>query len=184
MFDSRDIEKYRSVKAPEGLMEKILADAESPKKKTARVIGNGAFYRAASAIAACFVLVFTLSIMLRGNESELYVSIGGESLRRAGESVALCDLPMPLGRLAESPMGIPMVIEGADSVKVTLEGGELWTEDGEERELPYTAAEGETLYLVPDMSGNTRMTLEAEGESVTYKITGDDPADIEIQLEK
>ncbi len=188
MFDSRDIEKYRSVKAPEGLMEKILADAEAPKeKKQARVIGKSAFYRAASAIAACFVLVFTLSFMLRGNESDLYVSVGGESLSRAGESVALSDLPMPLGRLMESPMGIPFVIEGADSVTVTLEGGEIWTEGGEESkpcDLPYIAAKGEVLYLVPDMTGNTRMTLEANGESVTYKIEGKDPADIKIQFEK
>ncbi|MBO5306013.1 MAG: hypothetical protein J6B12_04545 [Clostridia bacterium] len=166
-------------------MERILADTDAPKeKKRARVIGSGAFTRAASAIAACFVLVFTISFMLRGNGSEFYVSVGGESLRRAGESVALGDLPMPLGRLAESPMGIPFQIEGEDAVTLTLEGGELWTADGEESELPYVAKEGETVYLVPDMSGDTRLTLEANGQSVTYKITGNDPADIKIQFEK
>lgn len=185
MFDSRDIEKYRSVKAPDGLMEKIFADANVPQeKKKARVIGSGAFYRTASAIAACFVLVFTITVMMRESQSDLYVSVGGESLRRAGESVVLSDLPMPLGRLAESPMGIPFVMEGADSVKITLKGGELWSENGEVIELPYEAARGETLYLVPDMTGNTHMTLEANGESVTYQITGDNPADIKIQFKK
>lgn len=189
MFDSRDIEKYRSVKAPEGLMDKILADAGAPKeKKTARVIGKGAFYRSASAIAACFIFAVALSFMLRSEPSELYINVGGESLSRAGESVLVGDMPMALGRQAELPMGIPFEIECADTVTVTVDGGELWTETGEESEkcmLPYAAKDGDILYWVPDTATTSKLTLAANGKSVTYTANiGEDAADIRIQFEK
>lgn len=167
-------------------MEKILADANAPKR--ARVIGKGAFYRSASAIAACFIFAVALSFMLRSEPSEFYINVGGESLRRAGESVAVGDMPTMFGRQAELPMGIPFVIEATEAVTVTVENGELWTvkgDEGEKCEIPYIACEGETLYLVPDAAIGTKLTLTACGESVTYAVTdGERSADIRIVFEK
>lgn len=186
MFDSKDIEMYRSVKAPEGLFERIASEASAPKK-TARVIETNRFLRSASAIAACFLLVLTLTFT-PGRESDLYICVGGEALSRAGETMKVGDMPATLGRLAEAPMGIPFTVEASETATVTLEGGELWTvgaEGAELLELPYTAEKGETLYLLPEADKISYLTLTENGESVTYTVkAGEDPADIRIKLEK
>ncbi len=187
MFDSKDIEKYRSVKAPEGLMEKILADAGAPhEKKTARVVLTNRFVRSASAIAACFIMVVTLSFMLLRDPSELYINVGGESLDRAGESFAMGEMPMALSRGAEEPTGICFTPMGEGEITVTLTGGELWRlEDGEPMlcELPYKAESGSTLYWVPTAL-ESRMTLEANGERVIYKTAGETSDNMKIFFEK
>lgn len=185
MFDSRDIEKYRSVKAPEGLMEKILADAGEPKKQ-ARVIGKGAFVRSASAIAACFLMVITLTLMLGREPSELYISVGGESLDRTGESLSIGEMPALLSRVSDAPMGIGFSPMGEGEITVTLTNGELWCMyEGEPRlcELPYAAESGSTLYWVPT-AFESRMTLEANGESVSYRTVGEEPDNMKILFEK
>ena len=187
MFDSKDIAKYRSVKAPEGLMEKILADAgTSTEKKKARVLLSDRFVRSASAIAACFVMVITLSFMLLRDSSELYIRVGGESLDRAGESFAMSEMPMALSRAAEEPMGICFTPMGEGEITVTLTGGELWRiEQGEPVlcELPYKAENGSTLYWVPT-APEARMTLQSGGKSVTYKTTGETSDNMKIFFEK
>lgn len=186
MFDSRDIEKYRSVKAPEGLKEKILQKAEGKKK--ARIIGNGAFVRRATVIAACFLMVATFTLMLREKPSDFYISVGGEELRRGGESIVLGDMPATMTRLANAPMGLPLVIEGKESVLVTVENGELWRETEEEAvmcALPYEAEAGQTIYFVPSEANTSKITLTAGDESITYAVeNGKDPADIRITLQK
>lgn len=188
MFDSKDIEKYRETKAPEGLFERILADAHEPKR--ARVIGKGAFVRSASAIAACFIMVVTFSFLFGSGSSDVYINVSGERLDRAGESVSVGEMPMPmaLARLTDEPLGISFKVGAKGAVTVTLEGGELWKEnegEGEKCVLPYVAEAGEMLYLVPNMAQTTRLTLTAQGESVTYTVgAGEDPADIRIRFEK
>lgn len=187
MFDSKDIEAYQNIKAPEGLFERIVADAGAPKKK-ARVIENVAFMRAASAIAACFLLVVTLTFTLGREASDLYICVGGEDLRVAGETMKVGEAPTALARLVEEPMGIPFEIGASGTVTVSLEGGELWTmgaEGAELLELPYEAEAGEVLYLVPDGAKTSYLTLTQNGESVTYTVeAGEDPADARITFEK
>ena len=186
MFDSKDIEKYRSVKAPEGLFERIAQDASAPKK-TARVIETNRFLRSASAIAACFLLVMTLTFAL-GRESDLYICVGGEELSRAGETMKVGDVPATLARLAEAPMGIPFTVSASERATVTLEGGELWTVGAEGAmlvELPYTAEKGEVLYLLPEADKISYLTLTENGKSVTYTVSaGEDPAEAQITFEK
>lgn len=187
MFDSKDIETYRSVKAPEGLFERIAQDASAPKK-TARVIETNRFLRSASAIAACFLLVMTLTFTLGRDASDLYICVGGEELSRAGETMKVGETPAPLARLAEAPMGIPFTVSANERATVTLEGGELWTmgAEGEMRcELPYTAEKGEVLYLLPEADKISYLTLTENGKSVTYTVSiGEDPADAQITFEK
>ena len=170
MFDSKDIEKYRSVKAPQGLFERISAETSAPKKK-ARVIGNVAFMRSMSAIAACFIMVVALTFMLGRESSDLYIRVGGEALK--ADSELSVDAPALLSRVAEEPMGIRFEPMGESEITITVEGGELWRFDGEATlcELPYVAESGSTLYWVAT-EPESRMTLEADGESVTYRTAG------------
>lgn len=186
MFDSKDIEAYQNIKAPQGLFERIATEASAPKKK-ARVIENVAFMRSLSAIAACFLLVITLTFTLGREVSDLYICVGGEDLRVAGETMKVGQMPTPLARLTEEPMGIPFEIGAKDLVAVSLVGGELWSAGAEGAtlcELPYTAEAGEVLYLVPT-DGVSHLTLTVNGESVTYTVTaGKTPADTWITFEK
>ena len=123
MFDSRDIEEYRSQKAPEGLLERILADskANQPKQtqdrsqKKARVIGKNAWFRSVSAVAACFIFAVTLSCLFRNEPSDFYISVGGENLDKAGETVYVKDKPSMLVRTTDEPMGIPIVIRAKEA---------------------------------------------------------------------
>ena len=170
MFDSKDIEKYRSVKAPEGLFERIAVEAGEPKKK-ARVIGTNAFVRTASAIAACFLMVMTVTFLLRDMPSDLYISVNGEVL--SAETEMIVAAPALLSRVADEPMGIRFEPKGEGEITITVEGGELWRFDGEATlcELPYVAESGCTLYWVAT-APESCMTLEADGESVTYRTAG------------
>lgn len=170
MFDSKDIENYRSVKAPDGLFERIAAEASAPKKK-ARVIETNRFLRSASAIAACFLMVLTVTFLLRDTPSDLYISVGGEVL--SAETEMSVTAPALLSRVAEEPMGIRFEPMGEGEITITVEGGELWRFDGEATlcELPYTAESGSTLYWVAT-EAESRLTLEADGESVTYRTAG------------
>ena len=186
MFDSKDIEAYRNIKAPRGLYERIAAEASAPKKK-ARVIENVAFMRSASMIAACFLLVITLTFTLGREASDLYICVGGEDIRVAGETMKVGQTPTPLARLTEEPMGIPFEIGAKNSVTVSIVGGELWSAGAEGAtrcELPYTAEAGEVLYLVPT-ADVSHLTLTEGGESVTYTVSaGENPADAQITFEK
>ncbi len=170
MFDSKDIEKYRSVKAPDGLFERIAKEASEPKK-TARVIGRNAFVRAASAVAACFLMVMTVTFLLRDMPGDLYISVEGEAL--SAETGMSVNAPALLSRSSEEPMGIRFEPMGEGEITITVEGGELWRFDGEATlcELPYVTESGSTLYWVAT-EPESRMTLEADGERVTYRTAG------------
>ena len=73
MFDNKDLEAYRNIKAPSELKTRILADCEAETERGQRKIG-GAFpsrrlVRSLSAIAACFVLAVAIVSMTRMNAS-------------------------------------------------------------------------------------------------------------------
>ncbi len=186
MFDSKDIERYQSQKAPEGLYDRILADAPTVKK--ARVIESRAFVRSISSIAACFIFAVALTFMLRNNPSELYISVDGTALREAGETMYVSVAPSMLARTAEAPAGIPIEIRAKGEVRLDAEHGEVWYVEGGahiQRMLPCTAQEGDLVYWVPDMTEHATLTLTDGNGSVTYTVkAGADPADIRITFEK
>jgi hypothetical protein len=186
MFDSGDIERYRSQKAPDGLYDRILADA--PTRKKARLLESRAFVRSVSSVAACFIFAVALTFMLRNTPSEVYISVSGTDLREAGETAYVSVTPSVLARTAEAPAGIPVEIRSKTEVTVDAEHGQVWcTKDGAHimRELPCTAKAGDLLYWVPDMAEHARLTLTSDSESVTYTVeSGDDAADIRIVFEK
>lgn len=186
MFDSKDIERYQSQKAPEGLYDRILADAPTVKK--ARVIESRAFVRSVSSIAACFIFAVALSFMLRNGPSELYISVDGTALREAGETMYVSVAPSMLARTTDAPAGIPIEIRAKGEVTLDAEYGQVWyTEDGAHimRTLPCTAMEGDLVYWVPDMTEHATLTLTCGNESVTYTVeSGEDTADLRIVFQK
>lgn len=188
MFDSKDIERYRSQKAPDGLYDRILADAGESKAKKARVLDSRAWVRSVSSIAACFIFAVALTFMLRNTPTELYISVSGTDLREAGETAYVSVAPSVLARTAEAPAGIPIEIRSNDEVTVDAEHGQVWcAEDGAHimRELPCTAKAGDILYWVPDMAEHARLILTSGSESVTYTVeSGDGATDIRIVFEK
>lgn len=186
MFDQKDIERYQSQKAPDGLYDRILADA--PMVKKARVLESRAFVRSVSSIAACFVFAVVLSFMLRSGPSEFYINVDGTDLRLAGETAYASVAPTVLARTADAPCGIPIEIHAKGEVTLYAEHGEVWyTEGGAniKRMLPCTVEEGDLLYWVPDLSEHATLTMTLGDESVTYTVEeGDDTADLRIVFQK
>lgn len=186
MFDSKDIERYQSQKAPDGLYDRILADAPTAKK--ARLLESRAFVRSVSSIAACFIFVVALTFMFRSNPSELYISVDGTDLRVAGETMYVSVAPSVLARTTEAPAGIPIEIRADGEVRLDAKHGEIWYTDGGasiQRTLPCTAQTGDLVYWVPDLSENATLTLTLGDESVTYTVeSGDDTADLRIVFQK
>lgn len=189
MFDSGDIERYQSQKVPDGLYDRILADAGNVQtNKKARVLRSTAFVRSASSIAACFIFAVALTFMLRNSPSELYINVDGTALRQAGETMYVDVAPSMLARTAEAPAGIPIEIRAKGEVVLDAMHGELWYAEGGahiQRMLPCTAQEGDLLYWVPDMTQHATLTLTAGAESVTYTVeSGEDTADLRIVFQK
>ncbi len=192
MFDSRDIEKYKAEKAPDTLREWIFADADaladkkerSPKK--AKILG-GAFTRTASAFAACFLIAVAMIFALRPGNSEFYIRVNGERLDRSGEGVAVHDVAIVYARDVDTPAGIPVEIEGKESVAVTVTGGSLWSDDGKRLSLtePTSVDPGDLLYWLPNGDAPSTLTLTDGDKTAVYTLKrGNDSANLQIIFEK
>ena len=160
MFSESQKTAYQSVTAPSELREKVLRMArEAPAKE---VVGKRPARRwMASAVAACLVLVASVSFLPRGGDVTLRVD--GLSLTETATPIS-ASAPMAARSLAS--MCLPVTVETEEEAKLLVSHGELLAEKGE---AVSTAAPGETTvyWSIGGVDTNERYTLSVCGDKTT-----------------
>ena len=175
MFDQKQIEQYRNIKAPSELKFKIAADCNREAVRGNRIIG-GAFpmqrlVRSLSAVAACLVLAVAVFSLARMNTELVTVSYGGTAV---SEEKTVIDRSQALSARAVEPVGIPLSFDVKGEATVTVSDGGLYTvnEGGEEiNSLGSATVITEDTFIwwaVADGFGRYEMTVEINGEQTVF----------------
>ena len=178
MFEQKDIEAYRNIKAPSELKHRITADCEAKETRGTRKIG-GAFpmqglVRSLSAVAACLVLAVAVFSLTRMNTEFVTLSYEGTTLTGAKTVVSKpSTLSDPMSREV-TPMGIRLAFETKGEARITVSGGSLYavSEDGEEILSLGSGTEitEDTVlwWAVVEGSGNYELTVDADGKQSVF----------------
>ena len=158
MISNKDIEKYRSIKAPSELRTRVLRACEIEERKqkanqSGRFFANPRFIRGMSAVAACLVLVMLSFVAVRmvsvdasltynGNEVSGGIEMGGAAM--GAKSVA-------------SISGIPLSIETNGKATVKVSHGYIYVADSEGNAVDC----GDDL----EISENTDIWWDVSGEN-------------------
>lgn len=178
MFEQKDIEAYRSIKAPSELKNRITADCEAERTRGIRKIG-GAFpmqglVRSLSAVAACLVLAVAIFSLTRMNTEFVTLSYEGMTLTDAKTVVSKpATFSDPMAREV-TPMGIRLAFDTKGEAGITVTGGCLYavSEDGEE--ILTLGSETEITedtvlwWAVIEGSGNYELTVDADGKQTVF----------------
>lgn len=178
MFEQKEIQAYRSIKAPSELKNRITADCEAEHVRGTRKIGGAfpmhGFVRSLSAVAACFVLAVAIFSLTRMNTEFVTLSYEGTTLTGAktvvGKPATLSD---SMAREI-TPMGIRLAFDTKGEAEITVSGGCLYavSKDGEE----ILTLGGETVitedtvlwWAVIEGSGNYELTVDADGKQTVF----------------
>ena len=126
MFEAEDIRKYREIKAPDSLKERVMADCVGGGSRKAHVfdmaVWNRKSVRTWSAVAACLVLLIGIFSVNYFSGSAVTLSYGGTVI--GAERYAVNEaVPFSADARSTDPAGIPFEIDvrrgGEATVSVT-----------------------------------------------------------------
>lgn len=179
MFDEKQIQSYKSIKAPADLRQKVMASCDNTEKVTKFPIRKTIYGLAP--LAACMLLL--VSVMLFGNAKPLMLSVGTTTLSE--ESVALPRVTESVAENAayglrvaslepeqytvELTGSLEMEVINADGLAVITEDGSVkWTVDVPKDDMVYKLsllAEGKDYMVIlryNAQSGNFSIQYEAK----------------------
>lgn len=129
MFDQKDVEAYRRIKAPEELREQVMRLEQKPEPTRTRTKWISFGSLAAAACAAVLFIAALPPFAVRGETALLYqgVPIGAEPVSIPA------DHPQMTSGLREVSGGIPLALETGETTRVSVSGGEfsLFDPEGE-----------------------------------------------------
>ena len=165
MFYDKDIEKFRSIKAPEELkikIEKELSLREKKKTVTLKQI---------SAFAACFAVIFSFLLFSSLSDSKPSLMYRGAKI----STEALCiEINTPSIARAAISSGIPFEIKVTEETTLSVSKGGLLKEGNSKRteKLILSDKGTVTVYLVLDgESLPVTLTAETEKETLIYVLS-------------
>ena len=169
MLNDKDIQKFRSLTAPEGLKEKIENELSLQSRK------RNSLKKSISALAACFTVVFAL--LFFSSLSDTKVTLMYEGTKISSEAVSVRNISEPsVARAAIFP-GIPFEIKVKEKTTLTVsDGGLLKKGSSEGTDKIVLTEKGITeIYLVfEDEYLPLTLTVEAEAESEKYVFSYDE----------
>lgn len=168
MFYDKDIEKFRSITAPEGLKEKIEKELYLTEKKK-----NGTAKQILS-LAACFAVVFSFLLFSNLSASEPALMFNGTEIRN--KAVCLDGAPPSVARAAISS-GMPFELKVKEKTTLSVSDGGLLKEGKTERtETLVLSEKGKTkVYVVfEDEFLPVTLTAETEKEKAVYILCRDE----------
>ena len=190
MFDQKDVEAYRRIKAPEELREQVMRLEQKPEPTRTRTKWISFGSLAAAACAAVLFIAALPPFAVRGETALLYqgVPIGAEPVSIPA------DHPQMTSGLREVSGGIPLALEtGEDPVNNPIEyvlesiktiysikhkNGAI-RRDGTEAEI------SEDVLLYWDLSGTEdtmfSLTLKTNGKQLTYVLSMRDDGGYDLQ---
>lgn len=169
MFYEKDIEKFRSITAPEGLKEKIEAELSLSykKKKSSK--------KSVLALAACFAVVFSFLAFSSLSDSKPALMYKGTEIK--AEAVCINEGNSPSPARAAIFSGIPFEIKVKDETTLSVSEGGLLKEGKNERTEKIVLSEKgkEKVYLVfEDEDLPVTVTVETEKEALVYVLSFDE----------
>ena len=172
MFDQKDVEAYRRIKAPEELREQVMRLEQKPEPTRTRTkwISFGS-------------LAALPPFAVRGETALLYqrVPIGAEPVSIPA------DHPQMTSGLREVSGGIPLALETGETTRVSVSGGEfsLFDPEGELLGDGTEAEISEDVLLYWDLSGTEdtmfSLTLKTNGKQLTYVLSMRDDGGYDLQ---
>ena len=165
MFDQKDVEAYRRIKAPEELREQVMRLEQKPEPTRTRTKWISFGSLAAAACAAVLFIAALPPFAVRGETALLYqgVPIGAEPVSIPA------DHPQMTSGLREVSGGIPLALEIGETTRVSVSGGEfsLFDPEGELLGDGTEAEISEDVLLYWDLSGTEdtmfSLTLKTNG---------------------
>ncbi len=173
MFEQKEIQAYRSIKAPSELKNRITADCEAENVRGIRKIGGAfpmhGFVRSLSAVAACCVLAVAIFSLTRMNTEFVTLSYEGSAVTAEGIAVSVPTAFADSMAREITPSGIELALDVRGDATVTVSGGCLYTvsEDGTE----ILSLGSETT-----ITGDTVLwwTVEGDEDEFLLTVTADD----------
>lgn len=168
MFYDKDIEKFRSIKAPEELKAKIEEELSLREKK--RTVS----LKQISALAACFAVLFSFLLFTGLSDSKPVLMYRGAKI----STEALCiEVNTPSIARAAISSGIPFEIKVTEETTLSVSEGGLIKEGKAERteKLVLSDKGTVTVYLVLDgESSPVTLTAETEKKTLVYVLSYDE----------
>ena len=166
MFDEKDFEAYREIRAPKELRERVMRLEQKPEqtRARARIIPFGSL-----AAVACVAVLCVDFLPLFGGQGGMRLSYQGISIGAEPVSIP-ADHPQMASELREVGGGIPLELETDETTRVSVSGGEfsLFDSNGE---LLGDGTEEATFSL----------TLETNGKQLTYVLSMRDDGGYDLQ---
>ena len=183
MFDQKDVEAYRRIKAPEELREQVMRLEQKPEPTRTRTKWISFGSLAAAACAAVQFIAALPPFAVRGETALLYqgVPIGAEPVSIPA------DHPQMTSGLREVSGGIPLALEIGETTRVSVSGGEfsLFDPEGELLGDGTEAEISEDVLLYWDLSGTEdtmfSLTLKTNGKQLTYVLSMRDDGGYDLQ---
>ena len=178
MFEQKEIQAYRSIKAPSELKNRITADCEAENVRGIRKIGGAfpmhGFVRSLSAVAACFALAVAIFSLTRMNTELVTLSYGGSAVTAEGVAISAPTAFADSMAREITPLGIELAFDIRGEATITVSGGCLYivSADGTEtislgNEVTIT---GDTVlwWTVEDGEGEFLLTVAADDEQTVF----------------
>ena len=178
MFEQKEIQAYRSIKAPSELKNRITADCEAENVRGIRKIGGAfpmhGFVRSLSAVAACFVFAVTIFSLTRMNTG--FVTLSYEGTKVTTEGIAVSAPTAFADSMAReiTPSGIELAFDVKGEATVTVSGGCLYTVSEDGNEIVPLGSEatitGDTVlwWTVEDEEGQFLLTVAADDKQTVF----------------
>ena len=167
MFDEKDVLKYRSVKAPDELIERIEKSL-SEKKKEKQLPGKS--FIAVAASFAVILSVLLVSGLFPGRVSLIYNG------QKVSEEIVIDYASQPHTARFTSDVLIAFELKGRGEVEITVSDGVLAAEGTEEgKSLKLVLSGKETIYLkgVSFEDLPLELTCKEKNRTVVYVISSD-----------
>lgn len=178
MFEQKEIQAYRSIKAPSELKNRITADCEAKNVRGVRNIGGAfpmhGFVRSLSAVAACFALAVAIFSLARMNTE--FVTLSYEGTTVTADAVAVAMPTALAGSMAReiTPSGIELSFDVRGEATVTVSGGCLYTMSADGAEIfslgSETAITEDSVlwWTVDGDEGEFLLTVTADGKQTVF----------------
>lgn len=153
MLSNKDLEKFRSLTAPEGLKETIEKELSSREKK------KKAELKSISAFAACFAVVFSFLIFGYLSDSKPTLMYGGAKI--SSEAIFINEASEPSVARVAIVSGIPFEIEVKAETTISVSEGGLLKEGKTER----------TEKIILSEKGKAKVYLVFEDENLPLTLT-------------
>ncbi|MBQ8187230.1 MAG: hypothetical protein IJ037_10235 [Clostridia bacterium] len=173
MFDNKQIEQFRQIKAPSELKSRVLAS--KPVRTTAPMVRY-------AALAASVVLILTVTLLLFPRGTDIAVTTNGERITSSG--IMLAENPAEpvsayaLARTTSASLDVPLNFTAEGECRITVSSGDLtvenesilpgetFTSDGEPDVIWHIAnPDPETVYtlVLHTENGQTILVMKYDG---------------------